>query len=83
MMPVPEPMGEETLEMIRTRVLRELYDLKKTGRRAQSIVASPENYHLCLVAFVHQVTISENGVELLGVPLVIDRNSSDIQVRPA
>jgi hypothetical protein len=70
----------DNIEVIRMRILKSIYDAQKTDQKPKSIVASPTNYHLCLVAFMHQVTISENGIELLGVPFIIDHNISDIQV---
>ncbi|NTV59844.1 MAG: hypothetical protein HGA77_00860 [Chlorobiaceae bacterium] len=75
-----ENVGGDYIEVIRMRVLKDIWDAKKIGRKPKSIVASPNNYHLCLIAFMHQVTISEKGVELLGVPFIVDHGITDIQV---
>ncbi|TLU83116.1 MAG: hypothetical protein FDX30_08605 [Chlorobium sp.] len=71
---------DDSIEVIRTRVLKDIYDARKVGREPKSIVASPNNFHLCLIAFMHQVRISESGIELMGVPLVVDNDIADIQV---
>jgi hypothetical protein len=73
-------MKQVSVESIRHVVLSQLHEAQKEGRRPDSIRASPENYHLFLVAFMHQLRISEQGIELFGIPLVIEHTISDIEV---
>jgi hypothetical protein len=73
-------VGGDYIEILRMRVLKDIHDAKKHGQAPKSILASPNNYHLCLIAFMHQVKISEKGIELFGVPFIVDQNISDIQV---
>jgi hypothetical protein len=73
-------MVQESVESIKHNVLTQLYAAKRDGRSPASIKASPENYHLFLVAFMHQLRISETGIELFGVPLVIDHDIAEIEV---
>ncbi|NTU53858.1 MAG: hypothetical protein HGA97_09225 [Chlorobiaceae bacterium] len=73
-------MQYESVESIRHKVLTRLNDAHKEGRKPESIKASPENYHLFLIAFMHQLRISEKGVELFGVPLVIEHDIAEVAV---
>jgi hypothetical protein len=73
-------MVRESVESIKHKVLTQLYDARRAGREPASIKASPENYHLFLVAFMHQLRISETGIELFGIPLVIEQNIAEIDV---
>ena len=73
-------MEMEDIHNIKTKVLTEIYDAKKTDRKPQSIKASPENYHLFLIAFMHQLMFSERGIELFGIPFEIDREIVDVKV---
>lgn len=73
-------MLRDSVESIRHNVLTQLHDARKEGREAASIKASSENYHLFLVAFMHQLRISQTGIELFGLPLVIDHEIAEIEV---
>jgi hypothetical protein len=73
-------MKNESVETIKQNVLTQLHDAGKEGRKPELIKASPENYHLFLVAFMHQLRISEKGVELFGIPLVIEQDIAEITV---
>jgi hypothetical protein len=73
-------MVRESVESIKHKVLTQLHDARKAGRKPESIKASPENYHLFLVAFMQQLRISETGIELFGIPLVIDHEIAEIDV---
>ncbi|AOS83291.1 hypothetical protein BIU88_03515 [Chlorobaculum limnaeum] len=73
-------MVRESVEAIKHKVLTQLHDARRAGREPASIKASPENYHLFLVAFMHQLRISETGIELFGIPLVIEHDIAEIDV---
>gem|GEM_PF-2548935 len=73
-------MVHEDIELIKHRVLSQLHDAEKKGRKPESIKASPENYHRFLVAFMHQLRISDRGVELFGIPLIIEQHISEVGV---
>lgn len=73
-------MVRESVESIKHNVLTQLHAARSAGREPASIKASPDNYHLFLVAFMHQLRISETGVELFGIPLVIDHDIAEIAV---
>lgn len=73
-------MHHESVELVRYNVLMQLNGAQKDGRKPESIKASPDNYHLFLVAFMHQLRISEKGVELFGLPLIIEHDIADIEV---
>lgn len=73
-------MKQVSVESIKHAVLSQLHDARKEGRTPESIRASPGNYHLFLVAFMHQLRISEQGIELFGIPLVIENSIADIEV---
>jgi hypothetical protein len=73
-------MIQESVESIKHNVLTQLNDAKKEGREPTSIKASPENYHLFLVAFMRQLRISEVGIELFGIPLIIEQDIAEIEV---
>ena len=70
----------DSVDTIKTGVLTQIYNAEKSDRKPKAIKASPQKYHLFLIAFMNQIRISEDGIELFGIPLVIDQDISDVQV---
>ncbi|MBN1929952.1 MAG: hypothetical protein JW764_10475 [Chlorobiaceae bacterium] len=73
-------MLHESNESISRTVSAQLYAARKAGRTPESIRTSPQTYHRLLVAFMHHVSTSSRGVELFGIPLVIDQEIAEIDV---
>jgi len=70
----------ESIESIRHQVLTQLHSAREEGRAPESIKTAPHTYHHFLVAFMHQLKVSSNGVELFGIPLVIAHDVDEIAV---
>ena len=73
-------MLQESIESIRRQVLTQLHTARKEGRTPESIKTAPHTYYHFLVAFMHQLKTSSNGVELFGIPLVIAHDVDEIAV---
>lgn len=73
-------MAQESVESIRRAVLTQLHAARTAGRTPESIQISPHIYHHILVAFMHQLRISERGIELFGVLLVIEQDIAEISL---
>ena len=70
----------DATELIRRQVLTQLHTARTEGRAPESIAIAPQSYHHFLVAFMHQISMSHRGVELFGIPLVMQHDVADIAV---